>query len=124
MALKVRVTQDYSFSRTIHLSGRLDHEGAVDLDSELDKLADQPVDVLVFDLSELEYISSAGLRSIFAAQKAMAARDGRVVLLKAQPPVQKVLDIVKTSDLADVFSNVEELDRFLDTMQRRAVRGE
>jgi hypothetical protein len=38
--------------------------------------------------------------------------------------VQKVLDIVKTSDLADVFSNVEELDRFLDTMQRRAVRGE
>ena len=132
MALKVHVTQDRSFSRTVHLIGRLDHESVVILDSELelildselDKLADQPVDVLVFDLADLEYISSAGLRSIFAARKGMAERAGQIVLLNAQPQVQKVFDIVKATDLAAVFSSVQELDRYLDTMQRRVVSGE
>ena len=124
MALKVRVTQDRSFARTVHLNGRLDHGSVVVLDNELDKLADQPVDVLVFDLADLEYISSAGLRSIFGAQKVMAARSGRIVLMNPQPQVRKVFEIVKATDLTAVFSSVEELDRYLDTMQRRVVRGE
>ena len=124
MALKVRVTQDRSFSRTVHLNGRLDHESVAVLDGELDQLLHQPVDVLVFDLADLEYISSAGLRSIFAAQKVLAERSGRIVLLNAQPPVQKVFEIVKAADLAAVFSSVEELDRYLDAMQRRVGRGE
>jgi anti-anti-sigma factor len=124
MALKVHVTQDRSFSRTLHLNGRLDHDSVVVLDTELDKLAQQPVDVLVFDLADLEYISSAGLRSIFAVRKVMAERAGRIVLLNAQPQVQRVFEIVKAADLAAVFSSVQELDRYLDAMQRKVVRGE
>jgi anti-anti-sigma factor len=123
MALKVRVTEDRSFSRTVHLEGRLDNEGAAVLDNELDKLADSAVDVLVFDLADLEYISSAGLRSIFGAQKAMAAKSGRIVLVNARPQVQKVFEIVKAADLTAVFTSVQELDRYLDTMQRKVVDG-
>ena len=123
MALKVHVTQDRSISRTVHLIGRLDHESVVVLDSELDKLAHQPMDVLVFDLADLEYISSAGLRSIFAIQKVMAARAGRIVLLNAQPPVQKVFEIVKAAELGVVFTSIQELDSYLDAMQRKVIDG-
>ena len=124
MALTVRVTQDRSFSRTIHLDGRLDSDTVGLLDQELSSLADSPVDVVVFDLADLEYINSAGLRSIFATRKALAARSGRIVLLNARPQVQKVFDIVKATDLAAVFTSVEELDRYLDAMQRKVVDGE
>jgi len=124
MALNVRVTQDRSFSRTIHLDGRLDSETVALLDNELRKLADAPVDVVVFDLAGLEYISSAGLRSIFGTRQALAARSGRIVLLNARPQVQKVFDIVKATDLAAVFTSVEELDRYLDAMQRKIVDGQ
>jgi anti-anti-sigma factor len=124
MALKVRVTQDRSFSKTVRLDGRLDNESAPVLDRELDKLASAPVDVLVFDLTDLEYISSAGLRSIFAARMAMAERSGRIVLVNAQPQVQKVFDIVKATDIAAVFTSVQELDRYLDAMQRKVVDGQ
>ena len=124
MALTVRVTQDRSFSRTVHLVGRLDSESVAVLDGELEKLAAVPMDVLVFDLANLEYISSAGLRSIFAAQKAMAGRSGRTVLLNPRPAVQKVFEIVKAADLAAVFTSVQELDRYLDMMQRRVIEGE
>ena len=124
MALNVRVTQDRSFSRTIHLDGRLDSETVVLLDNELTKLANSPVDVVVFDLAGLEYISSAGLRSIFGTRQALAPRSGRIVLLNARPQVQKVFDIVKATDIAAVFTSVEELDRYLDAMQRKVVDGQ
>jgi anti-anti-sigma factor len=124
MALKVRVSQDRSFSRTIHLNGRLDHDSVAVLDTELDKVANQPVDVLIYDLAGLEYISSAGLRSIFGGRKGTTEQFRRLVLVNAQPQVQKVLDIIKAVDLATVFGSVEELDRYLDAMQRRVVDGQ
>jgi anti-anti-sigma factor len=124
MALNVRVTQDRPFSKTIHLAGRLDSETVALLDDELSNLAGSPVDVVVFDLADLEYISSAGLRSIFGTRKVLAARSGRIVLLNARPQVQKVFDIVKAADLATVFTSVEELDRYLDAMQRKVVDGQ
>ena len=123
MALTVRVTQDRSFSRTVHLNGRLDSETVALLDNELSNLANSPVDVVVFDLADLEYISSAGLRSIFGTRQALAARSGRIVLLNARPQVQKVFDIVKATDLAAVFTSVDELDSYLDAMQRKVVYG-
>ena len=124
MALKVRVTQDRPFLRTIHLDGRLDTETAPVLDRELEKFASAPVDVLVFDLQNLEYISSAGLRSVFGARQFVAAGTGRIMLVNARPAVQKVFDIVKAVDIASVFTSVAELDRYLDHMQRRAVDGQ
>jgi anti-anti-sigma factor len=123
MALKVRVTEDRPFSRTVHLDGRLDNESAPVLDTELDTLAGWSINVLVFDLTNLEYISSAGLRSIFRAQKIMAERSGRIVLVNARPQVQKVFDIVRAADLGAVFTSLQELDRYLDTMQRKVIDG-
>jgi len=123
MALTVTVTEDRSFSRTVHLDGRLDNETAEDLDIELDKLVRSPANVIVFDLAALEYISSAGLRSIFRAQRAMAARSGRIVLVHARPQVQKVFEIVKAGDLASIFTSIEELDEYLDVMQQKIIDG-
>ena len=124
MPLTVRVTQDRSFSRTVHLDGRLDSGTVALLDNVLSNLVDSPVEVIVFDLADLEYISSAGLRSIFVTRQALAKRSGRIVLLNARPQVQKVFDIVKATDLAAVFTSVEELDRYLDAMQRKVVDGQ
>lgn len=124
MSLTVRVTQNRSFSKTIHLNGRLDDETAPILDREVGNLASVAGDVLVFDLQDLQYISSAGLRSIFSARAAMAERSGRLVLVNAQPQVQKVFDIVRATDLAAVFTSVQELDRYLDAMQRKVVEGQ
>ena len=123
MALKVTVTEDRSFSRTVHLDGRLDNETAEDLDKEVDKLLDSAANVLVFDLADLEYISSAGLRSVFRAQRAMADRSGKTVLVNARPQVQKVFEIVRVGDLAAIFTSIEELDEYLDAMQQKIIDG-
>lgn len=124
MTLKIRVDEGRSLTKTLVLEGRLDHESVSDFDRELEAVLGSAVKVVVFDLGGLEYITSAGLRSILQAQKVMTARAGKTVLLNPQPQVQKVLDIVKLPDLAAVFKNVQELDAYLDAMQKKVAGGE
>jgi anti-anti-sigma factor len=124
MPLKVRVEEGRSFRKTITLEGRLDSESVAALDGPLEAVLASALKVLVFDLSGLEYISSAGLRSLFQAQKSMTARAGKVLLLNPQPPVQKVFDIVKAADVNAVFRSVAELDAYLDAMQKQVAGGE
>lgn len=124
MPLTIRVVDSRAFTKTISLEGRLDNQTVVELDKELDRVLEAPMKVLVFDLEELEYISSAGIRSIFKAQKAMKTRSGETLIVKPQPAVQKVFDIIKAVDLKSVFTSIKELDAYLDAMQRKITEGE
>lgn len=123
MPLNVRVEESRGFARTAALEGRLDNDTAPELDQALEPVLASPIKVLIFDLAKLEYIASAGLRSVFKAQHAMSQRGGEVVMLHLQPTVKKVFEIVKTVDLKSVFTDVKELDQYLDTIQRR-IAGE
>jgi anti-anti-sigma factor len=122
--LKVRVTENRPFTRTVSLDGRLNNETVGQLDEELNKIADSSTTVVVFDLADLEYISSVGLRSIFRIRKVMTGRSGKALLVNLRPQVQKVFEIVNAVDLTAVFASVQELDQYLDAMQRKVVDGE
>jgi anti-anti-sigma factor len=124
MSLRVRVEEGRSLTRTLFLEGRLDNESVAAFDKDLDAVLGSAVKVVVLDLTGLEYITSAGLRSVFRAQKVMHARSGKAVLLNPQPQVQKVLDIVKAAELGAVFRSVRELDSYLDAMQKKVAGGE
>jgi anti-anti-sigma factor len=105
---------------TIALTGRLDTNTAPQLDEVLNRvLAAGGVSRLVFDLSHLEYLSSAGIRCFIRARKAIEADGGKVAILNPQPAVRKVLDIVKAIPPGGVFRNVAELDAYLDEIQRK-----
>ncbi len=119
MSLNVHTEDARSFMKTIYLKGSLDTETVSAFDQELDTVLESPLKVLVLDLSELKYLSSAGIRSMFRAQKSMKARAGKALIVNPQPAVQKVFDIVKAVDLSAVFASVQELDKYLDTIQRK-----
>ena len=124
MTLQIRVDEGRALTKTLVLEGRLDHESVDAFDKELDAVLLSPLKFLVFDLARLEYITSAGLRSIFRAQKVMLARAGKAVLVNPTPQVQKVLDIVKVPELGVLFKNVQELDAYLDAMQKQVAGGD
>jgi len=120
MALSIKLEESPSFKKTLRLAGRLDNDTAADLDRELDKVLASPLKALVFDLGGLEYTTSAGLRSFLRAQKSLKPRGGSVLFVNLQPPVRKVFDIAKAADVASVFKSVQELDEYLDAMQKKA----
>lgn len=57
---------------------------------------------LVFDLAELEYISSAGLRVLLSAQKTMN-KQGTMAVLQPRPAVKEVFDITGFSDIFTIM---------------------
>jgi anti-sigma B factor antagonist len=100
-------------------SGRLDTGTYTILEERVDVVLKEKPHTLVFDMETLDYISSMGVRTIARAQRTMKDYDGRVILLNLQPQIQKVFDIIKALPSHQVFSNMRELDDYLDRMQRR-----
>ena len=110
---------------TLVLSGRLDSATAPKLEQALDGvLARGPIARLVFDLGALDYLSSAGIRCFIRARKAIEPQGGSVAVVNPQPAVRKVLDIVQAIPAGGIFANVQELDEYLDEMQRKVRENE
>jgi len=123
MSLKIEVED--SNPPKIALSGRLDTHTAPDLDKALDGVLARPgITRLVFELSKLEYLSSAGIRCFIRARKAIEPTGGKVAIVNPQPAVRKVLDIVKAIPKGGIFGSVAELDAYLDDIQRQVRDGE
>jgi anti-sigma B factor antagonist len=76
---------------TLAVSGRLDTTTAPELDAEL-KEALEGVTELVMDFSELEYISSAGLRVLLTAQKTMN-NQGSMELTGCNDTVKEIFEV-------------------------------
>lgn len=124
MTLDVHIQPPSNGSQRVAIGGRLDTHSYQQLDQQLAPLLASPVNSLVLDLANLEYISSAGVRSIFKARKALAGRGGRVVVVNPQPQIQKVFDVVKAVPMNEIFSSVAEADAYLDAMQKKVLEGD
>ena len=125
MAISVRIHPlRENGNQRVEVGGRLDTHTYSELDDRLTLVLAAKVQSLVLDLAQLDYISSAGVRSIFRARKLLAARSGTLVIANAQPQVQKVFDIVKAVPLSEIFRSVEEADAYLDRIQKKIVAGE
>ena len=84
----------------IAVEGRLDTMTAPELEAELRESLDT-AESLILDFGKLEYISSAGLRVLLTAHKAMAAKGGMKVI-HVNEVVQEVFEVTGFSDILDV----------------------
>ena len=76
---------------TLTLKGRLDTMTAPELEAELKENLDG-VKELVFDFTALEYLSSAGLRVLLGAQKAMS-EVGKMAIRNVNEAVMEVFEV-------------------------------
>ena len=80
----------------VAISGRLDTTTAPELEKELDFTGITSVE---FDLADLEYVSSAGLRVILMVQKNMK---GNFVLKNVKPEIMEIFEITGFSDILTI----------------------
>ena len=85
---------------SIALEGRLDTTTSPDLEAELKENMEK-VQALVIDLTELEYISSAGLRVLLMAQKTMAPKEGMKVT-GVNPLIMEIFEVTGFTDILDI----------------------
>ena len=87
-------------SLTLALEGRLDTTTAPELEAELNKDLGG-AESLVLDFSKLDYISSAGLRVLLSAHKAMITKGGMKVT-HVNEIVQEVFEVTGFTDVLTI----------------------
>jgi anti-anti-sigma factor len=97
--------------RVVILSGELDIASTPRLRARIDETASGRG--LVLDLSRTSFIDSAVLKELLRARAELAERDIRLVLAGVPPPVRRLLDLTRTSELFEDAVNVEEAVRLL-----------
>ncbi len=85
---------------TLVPEGRLDTVTSPQLEGEL-RTALDGITELVFDLSELDYVSSAGLRVLLSAQKVMN-RQGGMTIRNAKPEIMEIFDVTGFVDILNI----------------------
>ena len=91
----------------INLSGRMDAAGSAEIHASLALLIAAPANAVIVDLSKVEIITSAGIRTLLVNAKALKSRGGRMVLLNPDATVTKVLAISGLDRVIGVFRDLE-----------------
>lgn len=122
MPLEIQIQQTLGGQKsgavTVKLTGSLDTVTAPDLERQLTPVLAGPVKDLVFDLAQLKFISSAGLRVFAMARKQLKERGGQASFVHLQPQIQEVFEIIKSLPGVAIFKDAAELDRYLAVRQR------
>ena len=122
MPLEIKIQKDVSPQSagavTIKLNGSLDTVTAPELERQIAPVLAGAVKDFVFDLAELKFISSAGLRVFSIARKQLKERGGQASFIHMQPQIQEVFEIIKSLPGVAIFKDIAELDRYLAVRQR------
>ena len=92
---------------TLYLSGRIDANNAPDIEAEIaQELAKFPESIPAFDASELEYISSAGLRVILKFRKQFGKN---IDVLNVSSEVYDIFEVTGFTELLNVRKRLREV---------------
>ncbi|MFZ2198098.1 MAG: STAS domain-containing protein [Thermodesulfovibrionales bacterium] len=79
--------------RIVRLKGRMDAVTAPEFDRQFNSWLSEGENAFVINFSGLDYISSAGLRSILSASKQIKANGGRSLFTGLTGPVKEVFEL-------------------------------
>jgi anti-sigma B factor antagonist len=121
MALDIQIFKNVAARNvnaiTVKLGGSLDTATAPELERQLSPQLAGTVNDVVFDLADLKFISSAGLRIFGSTRKIAKSRGGQASFINMQPQIQEVFEIMKSLPGIAVFENLAELDKYLAARQ-------
>ena len=97
--MTINVERDFELI-TLEITGRLDTTTAPNLESVINELSDDTKE-LIFDMSGVEYISSAGIRVLLGAYKKINSSQGKFRIEKANDIVAEVFEMTGLSQMLE-----------------------
>jgi anti-anti-sigma factor len=92
---------------SIEIKGRLDADSSPEAEKVVKDALGGETNRLLFNLGELEYLSSAGLRVLLSAAKEMRRRDGKIVLCALNEFVKEIFEVSGFQSLIPITESVE-----------------
>jgi len=90
----------------VSVSGRMDGVSAPEFEEKLSAWIAEGETSFIIDFGSLDYISSAGLRSILVTAKKLKAKNGRLLLCTLKDTVKEVFEISGFSSIVPIYESV------------------
>ncbi len=117
---EIFVNEDQGYKRLV-LKGRIDALSSPDIEKELHALILSGERIIIADLAEVNYISSAGLRVFLGIQKQLKNVGGQIILFR---PIKSVLEVFSISGLTNMFRIVSTMEEIGESIRAEALTSE
>ncbi|MEM6822429.1 MAG: STAS domain-containing protein [Verrucomicrobiota bacterium] len=101
--MKFGVDELSSTVTKVTLSGRLDMDHSEEIDERFAEITENSAKHLIVDMSEVKFIASIGIRTLVTSAKTLKKQGKKMLLLRPQGSVEKVLDIAGITAVIPVF---------------------
>ncbi len=121
MALNTKIENRMPGCYVIKFIGRLDGTTYEDFDAKITSLLIPETKTIMFDMTNLDYISSMGLRIVLKVRKFVDGNGGSVHMINMQPQIEKVFKIANMLHGMTIFRSIKEADDYFDTVQKNVL---
>lgn len=101
-------TSEYKRCDLVKAVGRIDSNTAPDLEKHFNGIIDGGKSGIVFDMAEVDFISSRGLWVLLETQKACKKDKGKLVLVNVSENMQQSLDLAGVKHFIDIFDDLTD----------------
>lgn len=102
------IEKEANGATVLEIVGKLDAVTSSDLDDKFDELAEKKTAKTALNFERLDYISSAGLRSLLAYLKKAKANDATLKIFGIKGPIKEIFDISGFTKLFEIHETEEE----------------
>jgi anti-anti-sigma factor len=99
-------TETLGGCKILSVSGRIDFESALDFEQQINAMIQEAGDGYIIELSQVELLSSAGLRVMLSTAKRVAHRNASLALAAPSQVVRQVFEISHFNLLFKIFPSV------------------
>ena len=93
--------------KIIFLEGKMDAISAPEFEDKMGEWLEQGETSFIINLGEVNYMSSAGLRSILIVAKKLKEQDGKLIFVNLREEVQKIFRISGFSSMIPTYESLE-----------------
>ena len=122
MALIIKVENKSPGSYFVTLNGRLDSTTSPDCEERISSILLHSTRTILFEMTNLDYISSMGLRIFLKTRRMIEQQGGRVYMINVQPQIEKVFEIANMLNGIRLFASISEADTYFDAMQKSVLK--
>lgn len=100
------VTTSYKRCDVVRADGRVDSNTAPELEKVFNEIIENGKMGIVFDMEEVDFISSRGLWVLLETQKACKRGNGKLILVNVSDDMQQSLDLAGVKHFIDIMDNL------------------
>ena len=121
MALDIKIVKRKDYVYSVELTGSIDTETHTQLEEELKEVVGEHIKALIFDMKNIGYISSIGIKVVLDTKREIEKRQATFTMVNLQPQIRKVLDVMRILPMIDIFDDMEEADKYIDQIIKEEI---